>query len=47
MGLQKGFKRGKVKAKQALFGACMKELKGTANTDVIRELLDRKLEQIT
>ena len=40
------FKGGKVKAKQALFGACMKELKGTANKDVIRELLDRKLEGI-
>ena len=40
------FKGGKVKAKQALFGACMKELKGTANTDVIRELLDRKLESL-
>ena len=40
------FKNGKVKAKQALFGACMKELKGTANTDVIRELLDKKMERI-
>ena len=40
------FKGGKVKAKQALFGACMKELKGTANTNVIRELLDRKMESI-
>ena len=30
------FKDGKVKAKQALFGACMRELNGTANTDVIR-----------
>ena len=40
------FKGGKVKAKQALFGACMKELKGTANTDVIRELLDRKMESL-
>ena len=37
---------GKVKAKQALFGACMKELKGTANTDVIRELLDKKMESL-
>ena len=40
------FKGGKVKAKQALFGACMKELKGTANTDVIRELLDKKMETV-
>ena len=40
------FKSGKVKAKQALFGACMRELKGTANTDVIRELLDKRLENI-
>ena len=40
------FKGGKVKAKQALFGACMRELKGTANTDVIRELLDKKMENI-
>ena len=40
------FKGGKVKAKQALFGACMKELKGTANTDVIRELLDKKMESL-
>ena len=40
------FKGGKEKAKQALFGACMRELKGTANTDVIRELLDKKLENI-
>ena len=38
------FKGGKVKAKQALFGVCMKELKGTANTDVIRESLDKKME---
>ena len=37
------FKGGKVKAKQALFGDCMKELKGTANTDVIRELPDKKM----
>ena len=40
------FKGGKEKAKQALFGACMRELKGTANTDVIRELLDKKLENL-
>ena len=35
-----------MKAKQALFGACMKEIKGIANTDVIRELLDRKMESL-
>ncbi len=40
------FKNGKVKAKQALFGACMRELKNTADTDVIRELLDDKLSKI-
>ena len=40
------YKDGKEKAKQALFGACMRELKGTANTDVIRELLDKKLESV-
>ncbi len=37
------YKSGKVKAKQALFGACMRELKNTADTSVIRELLDEKL----
>lgn len=37
------YKNGKVKAKQALFGACMRALKNTADTDVIRELLDDKL----
>ncbi len=39
------YKNGKVKAKQALFGACMRALKNTADTAVIRELLDKKLEQ--
>jgi len=38
------YKNGKVKAKQALFGACMKELKGAGDPAVIRELLDKKLE---
>ena len=38
------YKSGKVKAKQALFGACMRELKNTADTAVIKELLDKKLE---
>ena len=37
------YKNGKIKAKQALFGACMRALKNTADTDVIRELLDDKL----
>ena len=37
------FKNGKVKAKQALFGACMRALKNTADPEVIRELLDEKL----
>ena len=40
------YKNGKVKAKQSLFGACMRELKNTADTDVIRELLDEKLSKI-
>lgn len=40
------YKNGKVKAKQALFGACMRELKNTGDTAVIRELLDKKLENI-
>jgi len=37
------FKSGKVKAKQALFGACMKELKGAGDPAVIKEILDEKL----
>ena len=37
------YKNGKVKAKQALFGACMRALKNVADPDVIRELLDEKL----
>lgn len=37
------YKNGKIKAKQALFGACMRELKNTADPEVIRELLDAKL----
>lgn len=40
------YKNGKVKAKQALFGACMKALKNTADTAVIRELLDKKLDEM-
>ncbi len=38
------YRNGKVKAKQAIFGACMRELKNTADTAVIKELLDRKLD---
>lgn len=38
------YKNGKVKAKQALFGACMRELKNTADAAVIKELLESKLE---
>ena len=40
------FKNGKVKAKQALFGACMKELKGAGDVNLIRELLDNKLNNL-
>ena len=38
------YKNGKTKARQALFGACMKELKGAADPSVINALLDKKLE---
>ncbi|MBR4072929.1 MAG: Asp-tRNA(Asn)/Glu-tRNA(Gln) amidotransferase subunit GatB [Clostridia bacterium] len=37
------YKNGKEKAKQALFGACMRELKGAGDPNVIKELLDNKL----
>ncbi|MBQ3061229.1 MAG: Asp-tRNA(Asn)/Glu-tRNA(Gln) amidotransferase subunit GatB [Lachnospiraceae bacterium] len=37
------YKNGKEKAKQALFGACMRELKNTGDIALIRELLDSKL----
>ncbi|MEE1280146.1 MAG: Asp-tRNA(Asn)/Glu-tRNA(Gln) amidotransferase subunit GatB, partial [Oscillospiraceae bacterium] len=37
------FRNGKEKAKQALFGACMKELKGAGDPSMIKELLDEKL----
>ena len=40
------FKNGKVKAKQALFGACMKELKGAGDPAVINSMLDQKLKNI-
>lgn len=37
------YKNGKEKAKQALFGACMRELKNTGDIALIRKLLDNKL----
>ena len=37
------YKSGKVKALQALFGACMKELKGAGDPAVIKELLEKKM----
>ncbi len=37
------FKSGKQKAAQALFGACMKELRGAGDPAVIKELLEKKL----
>ncbi len=37
------YKNGKVKAIQALFGACMKELKGAADPAVIKATLESKL----
>lgn len=40
------YKNGKEKAKQALFGACMRELKNTADTAVIKEILEKKLKNV-
>ncbi len=37
------YRSGKVKAMQALFGACMKELKGVGEPAVIKETLEKKL----
>ncbi len=37
------YNNGKVKAAQALFGACMKELRGAGDPAVIKELLEKKL----
>jgi len=37
------FKSGKTKAMQALFGICMRELKGAGDPAVIREVLENKL----
>ena len=39
------FKNGKTKAMQALFGACMKQLKGAGDPAVIKEILEKKLQQ--
>ena len=37
------FKGGKTKALQALFGACMKELRGAGDPSVIKEILEKKM----
>ena len=37
------YRNGKVKALQALFGACMKELKGAGDPAVIKTMLEEKL----
>ena len=37
------FRSGKTKAFQALFGSCMRELKGTGNPNTIKEILEQKL----
>ena len=37
------YKNGKTKAVQALFGACMKQLKGAGDPAVIKEILEQKL----
>lgn len=39
------YRGGKTKALQALFGACMKELKGSADPAVIKELLEKKISE--
>jgi len=40
------YKAGKTKALMALFGACMKELKGAADPAVIKELLENKVKSL-
>ena len=40
------YNSGKTKALQALFGACMKQLKGAGDPAVIKELLEQKLKAI-
>ena len=37
------YRGGKLKAEQALFGACMKQLKGSGDPAVIKEILNKKL----
>ncbi len=39
------YKAGKVKALQALFGACMRELRGSGDPAVIKELLEKKVNE--
>ena len=38
------FRGGKTKALQALFGACMRELKGAGDPAVVKELLEKKMQ---
>ena len=39
------YKAGKVKALQALFGACMRELRGSGDPAMIKELLEKKVNE--
>lgn len=39
------YKAGKVKALQALFGACMRELRGSGDPAMIKDLLEKKVSQ--
>ncbi|MBE6727162.1 MAG: Asp-tRNA(Asn)/Glu-tRNA(Gln) amidotransferase subunit GatB [Ruminococcaceae bacterium] len=40
------YKNGKLKAMQALFGACMKELRGAGDPAVIKEILENKMKNL-
>ena len=40
------FKNGKIKALQALLGACMKELKGAGDPATIKEILENKMQNL-
>ena len=40
------FKGGKVKAKQALFGACMKELKGKADGGLVNKIVREEIQKL-
>ena len=40
------YKNGKEKALMALFGKCMKELKGNCNPQTLRELLIKEIDNI-